>query len=53
MSVCRQRPSAKELLRHPFIKKARRTVCLMELVDRYKQWRQTAGDSDSDADTES
>lgn len=34
-----QRPSAKELLQHRFIKHARRTSQLFELVERYRIWR--------------
>ncbi|PKK80071.1 Pkinase-domain-containing protein [Rhizophagus irregularis] len=33
------RPTAKELLRHRFIKSARPTVSLQELVERYKVWK--------------
>jgi len=47
-----KRPTAKELLKHPFIQKARKTAHLTELIDRYKRWRanRTVDDSDSDND---
>ncbi|BGP14715.1 hypothetical protein JCM10213_002756 [Rhodosporidiobolus nylandii] len=32
------RPSAKELLKHPFIKKARKTSYLTELIERAERW---------------
>ncbi|GFN75752.1 serine/threonine-protein kinase 24 [Plakobranchus ocellatus] len=45
------RPSAKELLRHPFIRRARKTTYLIELIDRFKKWKLDKGpDSDSDSD---
>lgn len=34
-----QRPSAKELLQHRFVKYARRTSQLAELIERYQDWR--------------
>nr|XP_034329036.1 serine/threonine-protein kinase 26 isoform X16 [Crassostrea gigas] len=47
------RPSAKELSRHPFIRKARKTTYLQELIDKYQRWKQEKGnDSDSDSDSE-
>lgn len=47
------RPSAKELLRHPFIRKARKTTYLQELIDKYQRWKQEKGnDSESDSDSE-
>ncbi|XP_061189488.1 serine/threonine-protein kinase 26-like isoform X3 [Saccostrea echinata] len=46
------RPSAKELLRHPFIRRARKTTYLQELIDRYQRWKQEKG-NDSDSDSES
>jgi hypothetical protein len=46
-----QRPTAKELLHHPFLKKARRNNHLVDLIDRYKKWRLTnTGDSDPESD---
>lgn len=33
-----QRPSAKELLQHRFVRHARRTSQLSELIDRYQEW---------------
>ena len=49
-----QRPSAKELLRHPFIKKAKKNSYLMDLIDRYRKWKITRGDeTDSDSGGES
>lgn len=51
------RPTAKELLRHSFIKKARRTTYLIELIERYREWKlrggagqQSESDSSSDDD---
>ena len=51
-----QRPSAVELLRHPFIKRAKRNNHLMDMIDRYKNWmtnhgNETDSDSDSQGDT--
>ena len=49
-----QRPTAKELLRHPFIKRAKRNNHLMDLIDRYRKWRVThSNESDSDSESDS
>ncbi|XP_076453799.1 uncharacterized protein LOC143288972 isoform X2 [Babylonia areolata] len=43
------RPSAKALLNHPFIRKAKKTSYLTELIDRFRRYRQEKGaDSESD-----
>merc|ERR1712032_190654 len=42
-----ERPTAAELLRHRFIKGAKKTHVLAELVSRYKQWQENHSDSDS------
>jgi serine/threonine-protein kinase 24/25/MST4 len=34
----RRRPSAKELLRHPFVRKAKKTSYLTELIERHERW---------------
>jgi len=48
------RPSAKELMRHPFIKKAKKNSYLMDLIDRHRKWKITRGEeSDSDSGGES
>merc|ERR1719228_1537115 len=44
------RPSAKELMRHTFIRKAKKNSYLMDLIDRYMKWRLTRGD-DSETDS--
>lgn len=46
----RERPSAKDLLRHPFIRRAKKTTYLTELIERYERWQATHGDHDSDED---
>jgi hypothetical protein len=49
-----QRPSAKELMRHPFIKKAKKNAYLFDLIDRYRKWKINRGDeSESDSGGES
>lgn len=35
----RERPSARELLEHPFIKRAKRTTYLSELIERSERWQ--------------
>lgn len=48
-----QRPTAKELLRHPFIKKAKRNNHLIDLIDRFRKWKLThSADSDSESDSD-
>jgi len=39
----RERPSAKELLKHPFIRKAKKTTYLTELIERHERWHATHG----------
>ena len=50
-----RRPSAKELLRDPFIRKARPNGRLVELIDRYRRWRArqvTTSENDSEHEHE-
>ncbi|XP_002738624.1 serine/threonine-protein kinase 24-like [Saccoglossus kowalevskii] len=48
-----KRPTGKELLRHKFIKQARKTSYLTELIDRYKRHKEAGNDSpDEDQDDE-
>src|ERR1700761_4611379 len=35
----KERPTAKELLKHPFVKKAKKTTYLTELIERYERWQ--------------
>ncbi|TVY19114.1 Serine/threonine-protein kinase svkA [Lachnellula arida] len=47
----RKRPSARELLKHPFVRKAKKTSYLTELIERYERWavhHKSDGDDDSD-----
>ncbi|EPS25907.1 hypothetical protein PDE_00843 [Penicillium oxalicum 114-2] len=44
----KERPSAKELLEHPFIKRAKRTTYLTELIERAERWQATRRDVDDD-----
>ncbi|EDW82968.2 uncharacterized protein Dwil_GK22562 [Drosophila willistoni] len=52
------RPTARELLKYPFIKKAKKNAYLIDLIDRFKKWKLSKGDesetesenSDSDSD---
>ncbi|KAK5658926.1 hypothetical protein OQA88_1742 [Cercophora sp. LCS_1] len=37
----RDRPSAKDLLKHPFIRRAKKTTYLTELIERYSRWSAT------------
>lgn len=45
-----QRPTAKELLKFQFIKKAKKNSYLIDLIDRYKKWKTQKGD---ESETES
>lgn len=46
MSLCKltsQRPSAKDLLKHKFIRTARKASYLTELVERHEKWKAEGG----------
>lgn len=43
-----ERPSAKELLKHPFIRRAKKTTYLTELIERFERWQAIHGDDNSD-----
>lgn len=47
-----ERPTAKELLRNKFIRSAKRTNCLIELIERRQRWLQVVGQQDSDDDSD-
>ena len=47
-----ERPSAKELLKHPFIRRAKRTTYLTELIERYERWQAVHGDQVSDDESD-
>ena len=53
----RERPSAKELLRHSFVKKAKKNTYLTELIERHERWHIRHGkqhdSEDEDDDTPS
>jgi len=42
-----ERPTAKELLKHRFIKGAKKTSCLVELIERRQRWLQVVGNKSS------
>ncbi|KAM3414585.1 Serine/threonine-protein kinase svkA [Cercospora zeina] len=47
----RERPSARDLLKHPWIRKAKRTAYLTELIERHERWQAThRDDKDNDED---
>ena len=47
-----ERPSARELLKHPFIKRAKKTTYLTELIERHERWQVTHDREGSDTESE-
>lgn len=47
-----ERPSAKELLKHPFVRRAKKTTYLTELIERYERWQAVHGEDKSDDEDE-
>ncbi|KAL7793020.1 serine/threonine protein kinase, STE family, PAK/STE20-related [Trichoderma ceciliae] len=45
----KERPTAKDLLRHPFIRKAKKTTYLTELIERHSRWAATHKTDDDEA----
>ncbi|VEL18148.1 unnamed protein product [Protopolystoma xenopodis] len=39
-------------MKHPFIKKARKTAYLQELIERYRKWRDEGSGHDPDSDSD-
>ncbi|KAK5173414.1 serine/threonine protein kinase, STE, PAK/STE20 [Saxophila tyrrhenica] len=47
----KERPSARDLLKHPWVRKAKRTAYLTELIERHERWQAThREDKDRDDD---
>ena len=47
-----ERPTAKDLLKHPFIRRAKKTTYLTELLERYEIWQATHADEGSDDESD-
>ena len=47
-----ERPTAKELLKHPFIRRAKKTTYLTELIERYERWQAVHGEENSEEEDE-
>lgn len=47
-----ERPSAKELLKHPFIRRAKKTTYLTELIERHERWQAVHGDQLSEEESD-
>jgi serine/threonine-protein kinase 24/25/MST4 len=45
----KDRPSARDLLKHPFVRKAKKTSYLTELIERYNRWAVTHKQDDEDS----
>lgn len=45
-----KRPSARDLLRHPWVRKAKRTAYLTELIERHERWQATHREDGSHED---
>lgn len=48
----RRRPSARDLLKHPFVRKAKKTSYLTELIERHERWAVHHKNDDEDSDNE-
>jgi serine/threonine-protein kinase 24/25/MST4 len=46
----KDRPTVKELLKHPFIRRAKKTTYLTELIERHVRWAATHKDEDNNYD---
>jgi len=47
-----ERPTASQLLKHRFIRTAKKTNCLVELIERRQRWLAVVGDHTSSSDSE-
>ncbi|KAI0019538.1 protein kinase-like domain-containing protein [Xylariomycetidae sp. FL0641] len=45
----KERPSSKDLLKHPFIRRAKKTTYLTELIERHSRWSATHRTEDDDS----
>ncbi|KAH8815366.1 Ste20-like serine/threonine protein kinase-like protein [Xylogone sp. PMI_703] len=48
----KERPSAKELLKHPFVRRAKKTSYLTELIERYERWAMHHVENEDESDDE-
>ena len=44
----KERPSARELLKHPFVKRGKKTTYLTELIERYERWKAVHPEADKE-----